>query len=329
MKKKWIFIGLGILIAILVLLASYFVTNKTIPQEEKEKNTSTNENEIIDSKPESGMVVLKDWEEMFITEQFAGVDWEEKQYGTSHTVVSAEQIENKIGDIVLTGIEPKTKKQHQVSATMYTIKDLAEKCVIAIKFENDPQYYVYTNIWYRPETLGEFMEDLNLKNTAIFGDVSYNIYEPISKNALKDTTYCFEIEDEKIWEMLFNNPTLKNEQDDRIWHDKVMSINTNLPLFGYENISVAVCEDGYLTTNIFGIGKAFNIGLETAENFVNYVFQNYPAYVEVYNKDTQTYTKERTELKEKTIKLEEKVKEEQVPQSSGPKDNVIEPYMGQ
>ena len=55
---------------------------------------------------------------------------------------------------------------------------------------------------------------------------------------------------------------------------ELISVSINIELLGYENISLTVTEDGYLTTNILDTGKAFFIGKEKAEEFYGYVREN-------------------------------------------------------
>ena len=50
-----------------------------------------------------------------------------------------------------------------------------------------------------------------------------------------------------------------------------MGISTNVDILGFNNISLSVTEDGYLTTNILATGKAFYIGEEKVQTFINFV----------------------------------------------------------
>ena len=53
-------------------------------------------------------------------------------------------------------------------------------------------------------------------------------------------------------------------------------------MLGYENISLGVTENGYLTTNILNTGKAFFIGAEKAQMFMDYVIENCEGYDIIY-----------------------------------------------
>ena len=61
-----------------------------------------------------------------------------------------------------------------------------------------------------------------------------------------------------------------------------MEISVDIPILGYRNISCSLTEEGYLVTNILDTGKAFFIGKEKVQEFVNYIIANYEGYRIVY-----------------------------------------------
>ena len=75
--------------------------------------------------------------------------------------------------------------------------------------------------------------------------------------------------------MLLSDRELKNvkDYDSMNFGKELISVSINIELL-YRNISLAVTEDGYLTTNILDTGKAFFIGKEKAEEFYGYVREN-------------------------------------------------------
>ena len=67
----------------------------------------------------------------------------------------------------------------------------------------------------------------------------------------------------------------------------------SLSLLGYENISISVTRDGYITTNILDTGKAFYIGKNAAENFLSYLDKECKAkIIQIYDyfEPNSTYT---------------------------------------
>ena len=61
-----------------------------------------------------------------------------------------------------------------------------------------------------------------------------------------------------------------------------IGISVDIPVLGYNNISVSLTDKGYLITNIFETGKAFYIGEEKVQEFIEYVINNYEGYRIVY-----------------------------------------------
>lgn len=60
--------------------------------------------------------------------------------------------------------------------------------------------------------------------------------------------------------------------------ETLMELSVSIPLLGYENISIRVDKDGFLTTNILETGKKFYIGTEHAQAFADYVSEECDGY---------------------------------------------------
>ena len=88
--------------------------------------------------------------------------------------------------------------------------------------------------------------------------------------------------------MLLSDTTLENVYDDREMYVSHMGISVDIPLLGYENISLSVTEEGYLTTNILDTGKAFYIGKDKVNAFVDYVLNHCEGVELVYEADLTT-----------------------------------------
>lgn len=272
-----------ILVAVCLIIVAIVGVNKNINKNQDDMRWITKEVYIDNNDMQIAIDSVPAWEYRSITEKFYSLEFLENNYTTRNTKIEKSFIEEKLGAAVLKGYDTDSQKEHSIDATIYKVKDFPEKCVTAVQFENDADYYVYINAYYRPETLGQFIEDLNLKETVDFGSVWYEY-----SNKDKQGNYHYEkiefpdVTDEIIWKMLFDNLTASNVHNDFEIHDRIMSISVNMPLFGYENISVSISEDGYLTTNIFNTGKTFYIGKDKIESFVNYVLENYQGYKIVY-----------------------------------------------
>lgn len=300
-----------VFVAICLIIIAIVGVNKNINKNQDDTRWITKEVYVDSNDMQIAVGAVPTWEYRSITEKFPSFEFLENNYSTRNTKIEKSFIEEKLGEAVLKGYDTYTEKEHSIGATIYKVKDFPEECVIALQFENDADYYVYINAYYRPETLGQFIEDLNLKETVYFGSVWYEYSDKDEQGNYHYEKIEFpEVTDEIIWQMLFDNLTTSNVHNDFEVHDRIMSISVNMPLFGYENISVSVSEDGYLTTNIFDTGKTFYIGKDKVEAFVNYVLENYQGYKIVYiyeNDDEIVDKKEDNNVIEEIIMVENKL----------------------
>lgn len=272
-----------VFIAIFLIIIAIIGIDKIINKKQEEERWLVKEVHVDGNDIEIAIGSVPTWEYRSITEKFSSLEFLENNYNTRNTKIEKSFIEENLGTAILKGYDTYSEKEHSIDATIYSVKDFPEECVIAIQFENDANYYVYINAYYRPENLGQFIEDLNLKETVNFGSVWYEYsYRDEQDNYHHENIEFPDVTDEIIWQMLFDNLTASNVHNDFEVHDRIMNISINMPLFGYENISVSICEDGYITTNIFDTGKTFYIGKDKVEAFVNYVLENYQGYKIVY-----------------------------------------------
>ncbi len=231
--------------------------------------------------------VVPKWNEMSISQQFYEVEYNDNKYSSRITKISNDNILKNIGTATLKGYDTYTKITYNKKAELYSIKNVEEKCAIAIKFEGDTDYYVYVNSYYRPTTLGEFMRDLNLEEITSFGTIYYNYWNEDSQENINVEFYG--VDNKIIWQKLFTNKNLENIYSDndigKYTSEKItqsISISVDIPLLGYKNISVSLTDKGYLLTNILDTGKGFYIGEDKVQEFLNYIKENYDGYKIVY-----------------------------------------------
>lgn len=261
------------------------------------------------------------WDEMSISQQFMQVQYNDNKYISKITQISSDNIQEYIGDSILTGYDAYTKTTYEQKGELYSIKNLSDKCAIAVKFEGDTDYYVYLNLDYRPTTLGEFMNDLNLKEITSFGTIYYNYWE---ENSEGTTDYkhveFYDVDNKIIWDMLFSDINMENIYNDadsgkytsERWCTDI-SISVNIPLLGYKNISVSLTDKGYLLTNILDTGKGFYIGEDKVQEFLNYIKENYDGYQIVYvEKNDDKIVEEKNMDNNKILMIENKTKDSKV-----------------
>lgn len=213
------------------------------------------------------------WDDMTVTQKFPYLSFNGYEYSTADKVIPEDKVGKKITSTTLTGTDRYTGKTYAINADIYEITGISKNCAVSLKFEGYDELYVCRNSGYRPETLGQLTDDLNLHKTLTFGKAYATIQK--DKNSYAQTEYSG-LDGEKVWEMLLSDRELKNvkDYDSMNFGKELISVSINIELLGYENISLTVTGDGYLTTNILGTGKAFFIGKEKAENFAEYVHEN-------------------------------------------------------
>ncbi len=54
-----------------------------------------------------------------------------------------------------------TVKAYSINADIYSVKNFDPDCIVAVNFEGTDEYYIYTNAYYSPKTLGDFINTLD------------------------------------------------------------------------------------------------------------------------------------------------------------------------
>lgn len=250
----------------------------------------------IDGELENIDAIILKWEEMSISEQFNTVKYNNSEYFSKKTKIASNNIEKRIENSILTGYDVYTKRYYNTNAEVYSIKNISKTCAVAVKFEGDTDYYVYTNLFYQPKTLREFVENLQLEEIISFGTIYYDYWEENEQgNKEHQNIEFYNVDNKVIWQMLFDNLDLKNIYTDngKYRSDKFstnIEISVDIELLGYKNISIELTDKGYLITNILDSGKAFYIGEEKVQEFLDYIMKNYDGYkiVYVYKNDNET-----------------------------------------
>lgn len=259
----------------------------------------------------SDTAIVPRWNEMSISQQFGEVEYTNNKYSSRIAKISKNNIIKNIGNTTLTGYDTYTETTYSKKGDLYSIKGIAEKCAIAVKFEGDTDYYVYVNSYYRPKTLGEFIEVLNLKDNISFGTIYYNYWDKDSEENINVEFY--DVDNEIIWNKLFSNLNLENIYSDNDTgkytserFSQSISISVDIPLLGYKNISVSLTDKGYMLTNILDTGKGFYIGEDKVQEFLNYIKENYDGYKIVYVNENDR------EITDKNMETENNIVEEKI-----------------
>lgn len=231
---------------------------------------------------------IKKWDEKNSAEKFHSIKINGTEYSVANKTVPSGKTDGKIADLTVLGKDEYTASEYAAKAEIYSIKNISSDCAVAVKYENEDKYYICRNAYYKPETLGQFINDLDLKNTLDFGAV----YGSQKKKGESSDIEYYDWDKEKVWELLFSNTEAKAVKDyDSFNFEMAVEISINIKLLGYENISLSVSRDGYITTNILDTGKAFYIGKAASEKFINYLQNECKTKVlETYDYSEPNYT---------------------------------------
>ena len=312
LKLKYILAPICIVfIAVIGLYKSGIFTSKPDIIISKKDDWIIKEVQVDKKDTPTDTAVIPKWNEMSISQQFNEVEYNNSKYSSRITKISNNNILKNIGNATLTGYDTYTETTYNKKAELYSIKDIEEKCAIAIKFEGDTDYYVYVNSYYRPTTLGEFTKDLNLEEIISFGTIYYNYWDEDLQEDINVEFYG--VDNKIIWQKLFNNKNLENIYSDNDTEkytserfSQSIGISIDIPLLGYKNISVSLTDKGYLLTNILDTGKGFYIGEDKVQEFLNYIKDNYNGYKIVYVDESGSGITDEEVKTEKNI-VEEKI----------------------
>ncbi len=229
-----------------------------------------------------------DWNGLEPYEQYTGLELYGNVYTTRCAAAADDSIKGLMeSGMVLHGYDYTDDKEYSTAADVYAIEGISHACAVAVKFAQSEGYYIYINTGYSPETLGQLIDDLSLRDNMSFGRIYIEDYTDPDNIFTEEYS---EIDSSDIWDMLLDDPTAPSlpDYDDREKYDGIidysyktrLDISIDIPILGYENIAMWTDENGYLQTNILDTGKYFCIGEEKAENFKNYVRENYTGTTE-------------------------------------------------
>ena len=215
-------------------------------------------------------VISPKWDEKSISQQYGECTVGGLVYSSQITPLAAEKVGMYLCDVTMTGYDIYEDKTYTIAAQVYTITDILQDCAVAVRFADTDEYYVYVNSWYVPQTLGDLIDALQLRQTLSFGEAYAYHYASDYHTTI---TYA-DFDDSLVWSLLLDDPSVKNEPDCDTFGEPKLHISVDIPLLGYKNISLGISQDGYVTTNILNTFKCFYVGAEKAQAFLNTITQN-------------------------------------------------------
>ncbi len=214
------------------------------------------------------IAVIPHWEDKTLAERFPEATFGGSTYIVTNHTMEPQFVEKRLGSVTVHGEDIYTDTTHTTTAVLYAVKDIAQRCAVAVQYEGSNAYHAAITAWYTPKTLGQFVEDLSLEHTlevgAIYVDRSNTPHDHLLSKA-------------DVFRLLCDDLLLPNVYEDRHWYKPVLSMSVGIPVLGIENVSMAVTADGYLFTNLLRTGKAFFIGTDRVEALFRHVNMTIPA----------------------------------------------------
>lgn len=245
-------------------------------------DSSVSLSSAISNNSSSEIASLVPWDNLSIAEQYFELDFDNKNYTGRNTIISPDNLGQSLGIThTLSGYDEINKEAHQTYGEVSEINGISSQCAVAVKHKDSEQYYVYVNAYYSPETLGQFIDDLSLEENLIITSVWYEFTD---ENGNSASAHYSAPPEAVIWDILLSdrNAETVDLSNQPTWGlVTVMDIGIDVPILGYENISLSITEDGYLKTNILDTEKVFNIGVDRVNEFVSYVKENWNGIKEV------------------------------------------------
>ena len=224
------------------------------------------------------------WEDLAICEQYFDIPLNDEEYNARKGVIPLERLGPELAAVTARGVDEYAfiageNPDRYLGAAVYEITGVSPECAVAVRYEGSDTYYAAVNWNYRPETLGQFIEDLDLRNTLVVNAAYYDDWEYVDDGLSTAVRYAViqydGIDREKVWALLLSNTAAFNEYDELNFDQpgRILGLSIDIPLLGYTNISISVHEGGYIMTNILDTGKMFHVGETNTKAFVDYVLK--------------------------------------------------------
>lgn len=155
---------------------------------------------------------------------------------------------------------------HEINAKIYEIKNISSSYEVAITFDGIKDIHIFRNYSYSPRSLGNLIDDLNIKEEAVFNSACIDTYN-------NNQAHTYKVDGEGIIEVLENARYALNNTSYDSNSKKIADISITLPIAGIENNSIGIMDDGYITTNLTAHGSYFYIGKENTDKLLDCFFE--------------------------------------------------------
>ncbi|MBR2319737.1 MAG: hypothetical protein IKA50_02985 [Clostridia bacterium] len=212
------------------------------------------------------------WEEKPMWRRYPDFErFEIGNYIVYETTVDASKVGEYLQDVNLHGYDNCTQTSYDEIGKIYRIEGINDTAAVALQYPGREDYFPAMNTKYSPATLGELIEDLNLRENIRIGTVYYSYHD--ENGRIHDKEYAG-LTVEKMCELLLSDPTLPNVADQPLDWTHKLAFRVDVPLLGITNLGVPLSEDGYIRIHLMGAEKIFRIGEDKVNAFMAYVEEN-------------------------------------------------------
>lgn len=212
------------------------------------------------------------WEEKPMWRRYPDFErFEIGNYIVYETTVDAGKVGEYLQDVNLHGYDNCTQTPYDEIGKIYRIEGINDTAAVALQYPGRDDYFPAMNTKYSPATLGELIEDLNLRENIRIGTVYYSYHD--ENGRIHDKEYAG-LTVEKMYELLLSDPTLPNVADQPLDWTHKLAFRVDVPLLGITNLGVPLSEDGYIRIHLMGAEKIFHIGEDKVNAFMVYVEEN-------------------------------------------------------
>lgn len=215
--------------------------------------------------------------ELKLWKKYSCVDVDGRIFFAMGTAVEKKYVAEAIDQVVYKAYDPLEESFRGYYVSVYPINNISQEFAVAVKFSEDESFYVYYNRSYSPETLGDYIDDLNLtENMKICGTASGVSVE----NAKTVRRKYHGIDSAKVWEMFLSNRDCWNVvYYNRMFtaeeYEVALEVAFDIPILGIKNGSLSITKGGLVYLNsICDHEVYFFVGKDKTDDFVNYVKEN-------------------------------------------------------
>lgn len=272
------FVGVGITAGVLIKNNALNPAAQTTPSSYPTCEWSSSVTEVSEA------YRIPHWDELDINGQYTSFKWQGCAYDTAGAEISAEKLGEFLGETTASGVDEYTDEKHEITVSVYPIAKINEKTALAVQFPENEKFYVYYNQTYKPQTLGDFIDDLNLAENLKISDTA--TATSIENLYLTNRKYS-DIDTSKLMEILLSGRNVPTEsmfdyntfvECDRF--EAALDFAVDIPILGIENLSLEITKGGFVHTNaFFHTSTLFYLGKDKTDPFVQYVKENCPSKI--------------------------------------------------